>query len=283
MNIECLLDEQAQRAVAERAELRNLLIKIADSLENVNTYLTRQRVGYRSVRARKSFDQVGMGAKTRVAFRPTLETALNQPAHVCEMGHESLAELALQGNSSAHRERLLREIMCTDNVSWEEAHKVLEEMDIYNERFYWLETLAYRVGITIAFCSAIGGTLMVFWKPVAFWYGTEIVGEELPEGAEEMTINQVGTWTWTWMEPMIGTASFVLLCAQFGRQQLLKIKVKPFTEVMLSLRANRLAKRFPKYDTSMMKAWAKDMPSCNFALFPNYHRSLGFKGPTSGL
>ena len=31
--------------------------------------------------------------------------------------------------------------------------------------------------------------------------------------------NEVGTWTWTWMEPMIGTASFALLCAQFARAQ----------------------------------------------------------------
>merc|ERR1719420_788236 len=100
---------------------------------------------------------------------------------------------------------------------------------------------------------------MVFCKPVAKWYGVQIVGEDLPEDdigqkeIEELTTNQVGAWTWSWMEPMIGTASFVLLCLQFARAQSVKMNLRPYTESMLRWRANRVARQFPQYDGSMVR------------------------------
>ena len=38
---------------------------------------------------------------------------------------------------------------------------------------------------------------------------------------------QVGNWTWGWMEPPIGTISFVLLVLQFSRNQLENIWLPP--------------------------------------------------------
>ncbi|CAE8586396.1 unnamed protein product [Polarella glacialis] len=128
--------------------------------------------------------------------------------------------------------------------------------------------------------------LMVFCKPVALFYGTQIAGEDLPDGVEdiaEMTVNQVGTWTWSWMEPMIGTASFVLLCCQFTRAQVLKMNMKPYGEYVLQWRANRVAAKFPQYDRSMVRAWAKHMPRVGVSWQPVYERTAGVKGPTSGL
>merc|ERR1711924_125278 len=122
-----------------------------------------------------------------------------------------------------HKERLIREIIQQDGVSWEEAHCRLIEMDECNEENYWRQTFPYRLGILGAVVSAVAGSMMVFYSPVAEFYGTRIAGEELPEGVQhisDMTTNQVGTWTWSWMEPMIGTASFVILCSQFGRAQM---------------------------------------------------------------
>merc|ERR1712113_908945 len=103
----------------------------------------------------------------------------------------------------------------------------------------------------------MGGSLMVFWKPVALWYGENIAGEELPEGVKdisELTTNQVGTWTWSWMEPMIGVATFVLLCCQFTRAQAAKMNMKVWSDFLLEWRGNRLAKRFPQYDSSILCA-----------------------------
>merc|ERR1719468_1263673 len=107
---------------------------------------------------------------------------------------------------------------------------------------------------------------MVFCKPVALWYGENVAGEELPEGVADisgLTTNQVGAWTWNWMEPMIGVASFVLLCCQFSRAQCAKMHMKTYGEQLLKWRADRLAARFPQYYKSMVRAWAKHMPSVN--------------------
>ena len=65
---------------------------------------------------------------------------------------------------------------------------------MYNERYYWIESLPYRVGITVAFICLIMGYAMVFNKTVAYYYGTMVAGEDLPEGVEsvsELTVNQV--------------------------------------------------------------------------------------------
>eukprot|EP00662_Eupelagonemidae_sp_cell21_P056756 gene56756-biopygen110266 len=51
------------------------------------------------------------------------------------------------------------------------------------------------------------------------------------------------------------TASFILLCLQFTRAQVLKMNMKPYYEY------NRLANKFPQYDRSMVRAWAKHMPA----------------------
>lgn len=227
-------------------------------------------------------------ANWRQEIRPTVETARMQPTHICEMGHNVLAQLALQGNHHAHRERMIREIMSVDNVSWEEAHKVLEAMDEYKEKYYWPTTMPYRIGICIAFCFATASCLLVFHPPLALWYGEEIAGFSLKDDCDkdsidEMTINKVGMWTWQWMEPMIGTASFMLLCAQFMRAQFVKMHMKTFLDIMESKKADRLARKFTQYDKSMVRTWAKPLPRTNLQLFPIYERTTGMRGPSTGL
>jgi len=217
--------------------------------------------------------------------RPSVRTARLQPKHISEMGHSTLAGLALENNHYAHRERLIREIMSVDNCSWEEAHNVLASMDEYKERYYWFVTAPYRLGIFIATTFGIGSIFLVFHPSTADWYGTNIAGEELPEGTDsvsDLTINQVGTWTWSWMEPMIGTASFVLLCAQFVRAQLIRINMKTFLAIMESRKADRVAQQFHQYDKSMIRTWAKPLPKAKTG-FPIYERTLGIRGPSSGL
>jgi len=246
--------------------------------------MLKEQVGVRERVQRKGVK--GRGGQSRMAYRPTIANAERQPTHVCEMSHQSLAELSMQGNHCSRRERLIREIMAVEGIRWGAAHEILNKLDAYNERYYWLESMPYRVGITFAFIGGIMGSLMVFYKPVALWYGEEVAGESLPEGVtdiSELTTNQVGTWTWGWMEPMIGTASFVLLCAQFGRSQVMQMNMKTYADHLLTWRANRLAKKFPEYDGSMVRAWAKHMPPVGMNFFPIYERRAGYKGFTSGL
>jgi len=278
------LAQSLQAASVERAHLRNQVDKLYTDMHAVTAQMLKEQVGVRERVQREGIQ--GRGGQSRTAYRPTLEDAERQPTHVSEMSHQTLAELSMMGNHCAQRERMIREIMAVDGVPWEEAHHMLNRLDEYNEKYYWIESMPYRIGITCAFIGGVMGTFMVFCPPVALWYGENVAGEDLPEGMRdisEMTINQVGTWTWSWMEPMIGVASFALLCCQFSRSQIKKINMKTFGEHLLGWRADRLARRFPEYDSSMVRAWAKHMPRVNMNFFPVFEKFEGLKGPTSGL
>lgn len=63
---------------------------------------------------------------------------------------------------------------------------------------------------------------------------------------------ETGAWTWNWMEPALGTASFTLLCFQFSRSQIKKIGMKPYTERLMEARARSLIEAFPNYDRSIL-------------------------------
>jgi len=161
----------------------------------------------------------------------------------------------------------------------------IEDMDEYNEQYYWLESGPYRAGISLAFLSGIAATALVFKADVAAWFGVSIVGEEKPQDPqlEERTTNQVGMWTWNWMEPLIGTASFVLLCCQFGRAQLIKMNMTTWGDAVMQQRALRLSKAYPRYNGAIVEAWAQYMPKVKPNMFPEYERTTGFKGFTSNL
>jgi len=278
------LTKTLEQAMSHHGQLAQEVAKLNTELKKFQLQMNADRIGMRERVQRKGVK--GRGGQSRMSFRPTLDYAEKQPTHVCEMPHQTLAELSMLGNHCAQRERLLREIMAADGISWGDAHAQLAKLDSYNEKFYWVESFPYRVGITGAIIAGIVGTLMVFSKPVAQLYAEMVAGEDLPEGVKdvsELTTNQVGTWTWSWMEPMIGTASFVLLCCQFGRTQAHKMNMKTYGEFVLQWRANRLARAFPQYDRSMVRAWAKHMPRVGLNFAPVYEKDAGMKGPTSGL
>lgn len=212
---------------------------------------------------------------SRKEFRPTLDMVANQVNHASQLSNETLATTAIAGDAFAQRERLIREIMYVDDCTWDAAHDQLIKMDLFNEEHYWLHTMPYRCGIAVATLACVSSICLVFWKPVAQRYGERIAGEELPEGVADistMTTNQVGSWTWTWMEPMIGTASFVLLCLQFARAQSVKLNMHPYTESMLRWRASRVATQYPSYDASMVRVWAKQMPRVDWKFMPKFRR-----------
>ena len=71
------------------------------------------------------------------------------------------------------------------------------------------------------------------------------------------TILEVGSWSWSWMEPPLGTISFFLLCMQYSRDQRLNMGQKPYTEWYKSQRADRLAAAFPAYTTEIVRDYAK--------------------------
>lgn len=79
---------------------------------------------------------------------------------------------------------------------------------------------------------------------------------EVPGPEDLETPLEVGAWAWNWMEPPLGTISFVLLCLQFGRAQLSNMQKNPYTEWMRKKRARRLRELYPQYNRFIVEDFA---------------------------
>lgn len=194
---------------------------------------------------------------------PSIEEAANQQRKFRECTNDLLFVMSSAGEYGARKERLVREIMRVDKVDWTTARsKVDTEINVRNDRGKWLVTLPYRLGVFLGLSAGISAVPLVFHRPTAVWFCENFVNEDMPEGGIESldTIWKVGNWTWGWMEPYLGTASFVLLALQFTRIHMQRLHLKPYTEMMLSWRADRLARDFPEYDRSIVRDFSKADP-----------------------
>lgn len=279
------LKETLEKGHGDRAELQEQLAALTHNFNQLADKWKADSIGMRERVTRKGIE--GKGGQSRMAYRPAMEYAEKQPTHVGELNHEYLAKLAVNGNHCARRERLIREVVCVDNVTWSQAHEAINKFDEYNERYYWFETLPHRVGIIAACVCGVGSILLVFHPTIAQWYGVNIAGEDLPDEVKdisELTINQVGAWTWSWMEPVLGVASFALLCFQFTRSQANRMNMRTYSQQLVTWRARRILDKFGHvYDGSMLVAWSKFLPKVGLHWFPTYERNFRLKGPRSGL
>jgi hypothetical protein len=190
---------------------------------------------------------------------PTIPDANRMPRNYRELTNESIAILALEGIDEATKERLVREVMRVDNISWPEATLKVQEMDAINDSKAWVMHLPHMMGVFLGVVGAIVSIPMTFHKPTAVWFNANYAKHDLPDGGLEgiETIFEVGGWSWGWMEPVMGTLSFALLGLQFARANMQNMKIKPYTEFVESWRANRLAKMYPQYEREIVRAFSK--------------------------
>jgi len=179
------------------------------------------------------------------------------PMAMCELSNESLIILAEQGCHDACAERLVRNIMVVDDVDWATAKEKLVEMRTTNRQVLWLVTLPYKVGITAGLVTGVGCVPMVFSSSLARVFNKYFVTTEVPEPQDLETILEVGSWTWNWMEPPLGTASFVLLAFQFIRAQMLNMNLTPYTSWVQEYRAGRLTRLYPQYHEEYVADFAR--------------------------
>eukprot|EP00211_Chloroparvula_japonica_P014833 CAMPEP_0119122706 /NCGR_PEP_ID=MMETSP1310-20130426/2882_1 /TAXON_ID=464262 /ORGANISM="Genus nov. species nov., Strain RCC2339" /LENGTH=250 /DNA_ID=CAMNT_0007112405 /DNA_START=40 /DNA_END=792 /DNA_ORIENTATION=+ len=201
-------------------------------------------------------------AQAQDSREPSIDEARCLPRKFRECNNDIIYTLSIQGEHGARKERLLREIMRVDECTWKEARAKLAEMDSYNDTYHSLVTLPYKLGLGVALFASISSIPLVFHRDSAVWFNNIFVHEDLPDGGLESldTFWKVGSWTWGWMEPYLGTASFVLLGLQFSRAQMKNINYKPYTEAVLSWRANRLAAKFPQYNRVVVRDFSKSDP-----------------------
>ena len=188
--------------------------------------------------------------------RPTIEEAQSMPREYCEMPNEILMQLGALGEHEANTERLRREIMAVDNVEWETAGGKLLEMEKANKAGMSIATFPYKLGVFAALLTGVGSIPMVFQLDLAMWFNEAYVTTDVPPPADLETWLEVGAWTWNWMEPVLGTASFTLLGFQFARAQMLNMRLKPYSDFMLHRRAENLYSSYPMYDEKIVKEFA---------------------------
>ena len=169
-----------------------------------------------------------------------------------EMDNTSLVTLGAQGDHQARTEILKRHIMSIDRVSYGTAEVIYKEIAAKNREGSFLLALPYQLGIVTAMTSGIVALPMVFDLSFAEWFNQHFVTTEVPEPEDLETMLEIGSWTWNWMEPPLGTISFVLLAFQFSRAQIQNLGIRPYTDQIKRWRGRRLAMAYPRFDASIL-------------------------------
>ncbi|EKX46541.1 hypothetical protein GUITHDRAFT_162980 [Guillardia theta CCMP2712] len=185
-----------------------------------------------------------------------MEVAKAQPRAYYEMTNEQLLIFTSKGDSAACKERLLREIMAVDKVTWDDAHQRLFEIEESNSRGLGLFTMPYKTGIVVSVAAGLISVPMVFDLNTALWFNEQFVTTEVADAKDLETWLEVGSWTWGWNEPVLGTVSFVLLCLQFARNQMINLGAKPYTGALQQWRARRLCRAYPQYNASIISEFS---------------------------
>eukprot|EP00343_Euplotes_focardii_P011206 CAMPEP_0205831020 /NCGR_PEP_ID=MMETSP0206-20130828/42775_1 /ASSEMBLY_ACC=CAM_ASM_000279 /TAXON_ID=36767 /ORGANISM="Euplotes focardii, Strain TN1" /LENGTH=263 /DNA_ID=CAMNT_0053135233 /DNA_START=32 /DNA_END=823 /DNA_ORIENTATION=+ len=192
--------------------------------------------------------------------RPTIEYAKSAARAFCEMPNHVLLILATDGDHDAREERLIREIMAVDTVTWEEAQPKLQQMRQLNSKGMVLATMPHKVGLTVALSAGVCSVPLCFNLTTAMWFNEHFVTTDVPPDSDLETWLEVGSWTWNWMEPPLGQISFFLLTLQFARSQLQNIGLKPYTSWLSNARARRMSGAYPMYNKKIVEDFAISDP-----------------------
>lgn len=187
----------------------------------------------------------------------TLEEAKKMAKNYNEIPNDVLLNMAVMGDQDAREERLIREIMSVENISWQEAQPIFDKMVESNRNGLFLATLPYKVGIAAALVAGFGSLPMIFDINTVLWFNEIYVTSDVPEAKDLETPLEVGSFAWNWMEPPLGYISFFLLCMQYSRAQMENLGVKPYTYWFKHRRAERLCSEFPKYNSTVVYSFSE--------------------------
>jgi len=180
--------------------------------------------------------------------KPTVAYAKGMPRSFSSMRHEQIIQLCVEGSHQARREALVRNVMTIDNIEHDDAVKVVSKISEENRKLMYLEYLPYHTGIAAASIFGAFSFPMIFSKDVVLWFNEGYVTADVPGKEDLETILEVGSFSWSWMEPIIGQASFIFLVLQFMRSQAINLGLKPYGDKILGVRSQRMIKKYPQYD-----------------------------------
>ncbi|KAJ3388643.1 hypothetical protein HDU92_001394 [Lobulomyces angularis] len=168
--------------------------------------------------------------------------------------------VAALGDHEAQKERLVREIMAVDKVERIHAKTRFEEIKNENRKGLFSAMLPYRIGILLSSGSALLSIPLIFHEETVMYFNHHFVTADIPEPKDLETCLEVGSFSWNWMEPVLGTVSFALLCLQFARNQIRNIGAKPFTSWFKHRRSKKLISQFPQYDKFILRSFSEGDP-----------------------
>jgi len=192
-----------------------------------------------------------------IASKPSKEMVKGLPRDWCEMTNEVLCVYAAQGIHEAHREVLIREIMNVDSVDWDAADSKVSEIEEFNKSGMALFTLPFKAGIVVAVTGGLVSIPLCFHLDTVMWFNDAFVTADVAEPKDLETWLEVGSWAWNWMEPPLGQISFFLLALQFARNQMVNLKLTPYTDRVTMYRAQRLCDKYPQYAPLTLSEFAK--------------------------
>lgn len=149
--------------------------------------------------------------------KPGLAQAYAMPGRIEEFDNGTLITVAAMENHGARIEVLKRHIMKVDDCTYDEACNTFDKIAAANREGMWMAALPYKIGIATGIICAFGSLPMVFDINTALPFNEAYVTTDVPENQDLETMLEVGSWTWNWMEPPLGTLSFALLSLQFSR------------------------------------------------------------------
>ena len=85
-----------------------------------------------------------------VSNRVSIEQAKAMPKNYDELSNDILLTMAVMGDQEAREERVIREIMSVDNLSWEKAEVKFYELAMFNRKgICSCTTTCYPVGLYV--------------------------------------------------------------------------------------------------------------------------------------
>ena len=90
----------------------------------------------------------------------------------------------MAGDQEAREERLIREIMAKDNVTWPEALPVFQKIVQSNRKALFLSTLPYKIGIVTAVGAGLISFPLIFHLDTVLIFNENFVTTDVPEAKD---------------------------------------------------------------------------------------------------
>lgn len=185
--------------------------------------------------------------------KPTIEYAKKMRLAHHNLSNTDIIHLSSEGCREARKEILIRNIMAVDSIPYDDALNTFKKIERENHQLMTFHKVPYLIGISAAVTAGLFAVPMVFDYNTVLWFNEKYVTADIPEPKDLETFLEVGSFSWNWMEPVLGQISFFLLTLQFGRAQLINLGLRPYGSFVKNHRANKLMKRYPQYDARLLR------------------------------